>query len=311
MGLPWKITAIDFDAIAGQMRGILKVNQGVAGDYGCWFDAGTGQVTMLPIIAPTLVGITAMAINGSGVAYVATTPGPKLHQVDLATGLSSYLGGMAVPTSLATDLAFDTSGLLWASLFDVGNGADTGLYTIHPTSYAATRVIALPSPYTGIAFGKKTLAQPYCAPKTSSLSCVPILSADGFASPTAKLGFTVSATDLNNNRTGLLFYGSGARTSTPFQGGLLCLAPPISRSPAANTGGTPTPALDCSGTWSIDYNAMIWAKYGANQSADLAAPIAFLIPGTTIRCQWWGRDPGFAAPNNSMLSDGLEFVLSP
>jgi hypothetical protein len=251
-----------------------------------------------------------MAINSSGTVILAQASGQKYYSLDPATGIASLLGNTTIQNSVCFDLAFDSSDQLWGGFRDAAGGPNSGIYRIHLSSFTTALLVPV-SNYTGLAFSRDTSAQNYCISKTSSLSCAPTLSSEGFASPTAKFGFTIHATDLNNNRTGLLFYGSGARASTPFQGGLLCLAPPISRSPAASTGGTSAPALDCSGTWSIDYNAMIWAKYGASQATDPATPIAFLVPGTTIRCQWWGRDPGFAAPNNSMLSDGLEFVLSP
>jgi hypothetical protein len=78
---------------------------------------------------------------------------------------------------------------------------------------------------------------------------------------------------------------------------------PVRRTPGVLSGGTPAPARDCTGVYSIDLNA-----FAAGALADSPLP-ALAISGTVVDCQWWGRDPGFPAPNNTALSHGLEYVV--
>ena len=78
---------------------------------------------------------------------------------------------------------------------------------------------------------------------------------------------------------------------------------PIRRTPAVNSGGSPAPANDCTGAFGIDMNAFAVGSLGGNPAPEL------LIPGTKVKAQWWGRDPGFTAPNNTTLSDAIQFNL--
>ena len=145
----------------------------------------------------------------------------------------------------------------------------------------------------------------YCTAKTNSLGCTPVIASSGIPSATAGSGFTVSSAQNRNDKAGLLLYSLTGRANGPFQGGTLCLNVPVSRSIALNSGGTAWPAVDCSGVYSIDINAF---AVGALGGAPLSA---LVVPGTKVDCQFWGRDPGFAVPDNTSLSDGLEYTVGP
>jgi hypothetical protein len=149
------------------------------------------------------------------------------------------------------------------------------------------------------------LPNEYCTAKVNSLGCLPDIDSSGASSASALSGFTVKATNVRNNKSGLLFYGITGQASTPFQGGTLCVNSPIRRTGATSSGGNPAPANDCSGVYSIDMNAF------AHSSGPPTPLPALLVVGTVVDCQWWGRDPGFPAPNNTTLSDGLEYTICP
>ena len=151
-------------------------------------------------------------------------------------------------------------------------------------------------------FGNCNAPVVYCTAKVNSLGCTPTIGSIGVPSPTATSGFVVRATNVLNNKNGLLFYGVSGRATTAFQGGTLCVKSQIKRTPSVNSGGNPPPN-DCSGVYALDMNAF---AHGALGGTPLPA---LTVPGTTVNCQWWGRDPGFPAPNNTTLSNGLEYVL--
>jgi hypothetical protein len=150
-----------------------------------------------------------------------------------------------------------------------------------------------------------TFPQSYCTAKVNSLGCVPAISSSGAPSAAATQGFVIAAASVRNNKSGLLFYGASGRASVPFQGGTLCVKTPLKRTPAVNSGGSLPPAADCSGVLALDMAAFAHGALGGTPLAALQQP------GAVIDCQWWSRDPGFAPPLNTSLSDALEFVVEP
>ena len=310
IGWPWYIAAQDVDSSVGLMRVVVLDWFSNTDYYVGTINAITGALVLGPKITPA-GSWEAMAIDGSGAAILSQGSG-QLFSLDTSSGVAAFLGSTTVANAFCSELAFDAAGQLWGAFRDAVNGANSGIYRLDLIALTATRISPTPALYYGIAFGQETAPQSYCAAKPNSLSCVPTIWALGLASPLARNGFTIGADYIANNKTGVLLYSTAGRAAIPFQGGLLCLQPPIGRTSSASSGGAPPPAHNCSGRWSIDWNQFVWDRFGGPQLGPTTnASPALLTPGTTIQCQWWGRDPGFAPPNNSTLTDGLEFTTSP
>jgi hypothetical protein len=183
-------------------------------------------------------------------------------------------------------------------------GQDTGQCELH--DFGQCNVLALPpgSSYVEIAAGgnhsvaRLGPASPvvYCTAKTNSAGCVPAIAFSGSPSASAGSGFLIQASMVLDLKFGLLFYGKNGPASSPFQGGTLCATPPLTGTPIQNSGGTPP----CDGTYSFDFNTFI----ASGQDPALVA-------GQMVNAQYWSRDPGLAPPNNTGLTDAIDFTLAP
>ncbi len=136
----------------------------------------------------------------------------------------------------------------------------------------------------------------YCTGKLNSLFCLPAISFEGIPSASANLPFTIGATSVLNNRTGLLYYGYATKNS-PFQGGTLCVESPLRRTPVQNTGGAAS-GNSCTGTMTFDMNAHIQSGVDS-----------LLIPGQFACAQYYYRDP--ADSFTTGLTNAVSFTICP
>ncbi|MCY3002654.1 MAG: integrin alpha [Planctomycetota bacterium] len=136
----------------------------------------------------------------------------------------------------------------------------------------------------------------YCVGQVNSLGCTPSIGSSGAPSANSTIPFHVTASNVVNQKNGLLFY-SHAPTAVLFQGGTKCVASPSLRTASQNSGGSPS-ASDCSGAFSLDFNALI------TSGIDLS-----LTAGAEVFAQYWSRDP--ASPSHTSLSNALRFVVGP
>jgi hypothetical protein len=137
----------------------------------------------------------------------------------------------------------------------------------------------------------------YCEAETNSLGCTPAISGAGSPSATVASPFDVVASSVLNNKSGLLFYGFKPR-QTPFQGGHMCVVAPTLRTPIQSSGGSLPPINDCTGVFTLDFNARI--QSGVDP---------LLVAGEEVFAQYWSRDPADLSTTN--LSDALAFYIQP
>jgi len=135
----------------------------------------------------------------------------------------------------------------------------------------------------------------YCTAKMNSQFCVPAIGFQGTPSLSATGPFRITATNLLNNKQGLVFYGY-AQAAVPFQGGTLCVQSPVKRTAATSTGGAAT-GNNCTGTFNFDFKALI--QSGTD-------PVLQVV-GQQVSAQIWSRDPadGFT----TSLTNALRFQI--
>lgn len=147
---------------------------------------------------------------------------------------------------------------------------------------------------TGFVATLPPVASTYCTAKTNSAGCTPAIGSTGTPSARGGSGFHVTASQVLPNVNGVLFYGLAGAASVPFQGGTLCVAGPIVRCAAQNSGGSGT----CGGSFDVDFNAYVASVGGLG-----------LDGGTHVWAQFWSRD--VADPFGTNLTDAITFMLWP
>lgn len=131
-------------------------------------DKVTGAATLLfNVTGMNLDQGTALAINALGVGYLTDIGGNSLFRIDLATGATTFLGHLNLPSAWFGDLDFDSAGQLWG----VHEGGD--IYRIDIPTATATLAFSTVG-YSGIAFLRSGgLGAAYCSPAVANSTGAP------------------------------------------------------------------------------------------------------------------------------------------
>jgi YVTN family beta-propeller protein len=173
---------------------------------------------------------------------------------------------------------------------------------IDAASHAVTSDIPVAGGPIAVAF-KPFAAQPpvnYCTAGVTTNGCNAHVTASGIASASAGSGFDVLVSNVEGQRSGLIFYGVDGESATPWHSGssFMCVKAPIQRTASQSSGGS----LDhCDGALALDFNA-----YLASHPSALGQPFG---TSTSVYLQAWFRDP--TAPGSTNLSDALRFTVAP
>ncbi len=137
-------------------------------------------------------------------------------------------------------------------------------------------------------------ASTYCSAKVNSQGCLPAISYEGLPSASIANNFRVKASNVINQKIGLLLWGRGP-LNLPFFGGTLCVGAPQRRTTPQSSAGS-LGAPDCSGEYSFHFSQ----AYMVAES---------ILPGDQIYAQYWSRDTADAFGVG--LTDALSFRVVP
>ncbi len=134
----------------------------------------------------------------------------------------------------------------------------------------------------------------YCLSDLTGAACAPYVVA-GAAQPYLSSGlFELHAFNVPEGRNGHMFWGQQP-AAAPFQGGVLCVAPPFVRTPL-QTSSTVGGSTGCAGSFSF--------RWTSAYTSALAIP-----PFVNLHAQFWFRDPGSAS--GTALSSAVRFLFRP
>lgn len=189
------------------------------------------------------------------------------------------------------------------SIYTNDNGATTALGFNHANRLVLRLIVGSNQAIVVYDVPQATTPTSYCTAGTTTNGCLASLSASGAPSIAAASGFTIDVSNVEGQKTGLVFYGldNSGFTPLPWSSGsnsFLCVKPPTQRMGSQSSGGV---AGQCNGAFAQDWLAYLAANPGA-----LGEPFA---AGASVYAQAWFRDPPAAKSTN--LSNALEFVTLP
>jgi len=240
--------------------------------------------------APTTPGVITSNVHTPGVQSCSTSGvlSWAASSDGLLSGLAGYIGVWDTnPTTIPTGATNITAGAV-STTYSIGSSTTPRYYHLRPRDNAGNFGLTR---HFGPVLANAASVSTYCTGKTNSLGCVP--SIGSFNQPDKSAGsFTVTCTNVLNQKFGLLFFGT-TQVATPFQGGTLCVGAPPQRTDSLSSGGA-TSGNSCSGSYSYQFTTARMNLFGMD-------------PGETYFAQWWMRDP--ASASTTGLSNGVRFTV--